>query len=103
MRGYLSYYKFHLTVLARVVASVQKAEPIDEAIAAVKSNFEEYLSKVGYITSGVREDVPLDPLKEVSAAQRLLAVLGVAQLSRPLFDHGMPISRLRFCRSGRSR
>jgi hypothetical protein len=81
-KGYLSYYSFHFTVLARVLASVEKGEPIDAEISRLEQNFKDYIAKTNDFVRHARADVPASPFAGMPSAAAFFVVLTAAQLKR---------------------
>jgi hypothetical protein len=82
VQGYLDYYSTHLTVLARILASVQKAEPVDRAITELEKNVETYTAKANEVARRARRDIQPSPFATIPAGTAFVAVLGAPYLSR---------------------
>ena len=64
--GYLNYYKIHLVVLARVLASIKKAEPIGNLIKVLEDNISGYVKETSEVTDRVMREIPASPWRNVN-------------------------------------
>jgi hypothetical protein len=63
--GYLNFFKVHLTILAMVLASVKKAEPIRTRIDDLQKNIDTYTEETSQIAARIHREFPPSPWTNV--------------------------------------
>ena len=80
--GYLDYYKLHLALLATVLASIKRAEPIGDHIAELQRTVDSYIGETESVCNRLRTDVPQRPWTNMNPAALVMLAPVLAQDQR---------------------
>lgn len=58
--GY-SYHRVHLEILARILISTRKAQPVEDLVSDLERNVDDYQSNVSQVVRAMREALPASP------------------------------------------
>lgn len=72
--GYLNFYKIHIVVLARILASVKKGESIDAQITELESSLDAYTNEAFHVAHRVLLDIPPNPWRNIKAGPVIIVL-----------------------------
>jgi hypothetical protein len=81
---YANFYKTHLTMLAEILASTKKAEPIGEALSRLKQNLDKYVGESNRVANRVLHEFPSSPWDLVKQGP-LIMVMAPILIENPTF------------------
>jgi hypothetical protein len=72
--GYLDFYKAHLTILAMVLASVKKVEPIRTKIGELQDNINAYRKQTSEVVTRIQNEFPTSPWTNVKGGPLIIVL-----------------------------
>jgi hypothetical protein len=84
VKGYLAYYNIHMSVLATILASIDKSSSIADDIRDLRQNLDSYVATATSFATKARS-FPASPWSAIPQAPAFVALLFAGQLARD--DH----------------